>query len=65
MTRDLQRLADYLAHILEAIERISSYIGNMTGEVFQQSSLVQDAVIRNLEIIGEASNKEGLVEYAR
>ena len=48
MTRDPQRLGDYLAHMLEAIERIEEYV--------LSSDLVQDAVVRNFEIIGEASN---------
>jgi len=56
MTRDQQRLADYLAHITEAIERIDGYTGNMDEATFLNNPLVQDAVIRNLEIIGEASN---------
>jgi uncharacterized protein with HEPN domain len=56
MTRDQQRLADYLAHILEAIERIGRYTGHMDEVAFLNDPLVQDAVIRNLEIIGEASN---------
>jgi hypothetical protein len=29
MTREQKRLADYLAHIIEAIERIDRYTGNM------------------------------------
>ncbi|MDD5036378.1 MAG: DUF86 domain-containing protein [Methylococcaceae bacterium] len=53
MSRDQQRLADYLAHILEAIDR---YTGDMDEVVFLNNSLVQDAMIRNFEIIGEASN---------
>ncbi|MDE2156073.1 MAG: DUF86 domain-containing protein [Xanthomonadaceae bacterium] len=56
MSRDRQRLADYLAHILEAIERIECYTEDMHELAFSQSPLVQDAVIRNLEIIGEASH---------
>jgi uncharacterized protein with HEPN domain len=56
MTRDRQRLDDYLAHIVEAIERIHRYTGNMDEATFLDNALVQDAVIRNLEIIGEASN---------
>lgn len=56
MSRDQRRLADYLAHILEAIERIQRYTERV-GEVgFLQSELIQDAVIRNFEIIGEASH---------
>lgn len=56
MSRDQQRLADYLAHILEAIERIDRYTGDMDEQAFLNNQLVQDAVIRNFEIIGEASN---------
>jgi uncharacterized protein with HEPN domain len=56
MSRDQQRLADYLAHILEAIERIDRYTHDMDERSFLNNPLVQDAVIRNLEIIGEASN---------
>jgi len=56
MTRGQRRLADYLGHIIEAIERIERYTGEMDEVVFLGDQLVQDAVIRNLEIIGEASN---------
>ena len=56
MTRDQQRLADYLAHIAQAIERIDRYTGSMDEVAFLNNQLVQDAVIRNFEIIGEASN---------
>ena len=51
-----QRLSDYLAHILQAIERIARYTLDMTEEEFVGDELTQDAVIRNLEVIGEASN---------
>jgi len=44
----------YLVHIQEAIERIMSY--SAAGqEDFLGNRLVQDGVIRNFEIIGEAS----------
>ena len=56
MTRDPQRLADYLAHVLEAIARIEEYVSDMDEVAFLGNKLVQDAVIRNFEIIGEASN---------
>lgn len=59
MTRDQQRLTDYLAHILEAIERIEAYVSDMDELAFLGSKLVQDAVIRNFEVIGEASNNIG------
>lgn len=54
MSRDMQRLADYLAHILEAIERIDRYTEDMSEVAFLESEMAQDAVIRNFEIIGEA-----------
>ena len=57
MTRDQQRLIDYLDHILEAIERIDRYTADMDEVAFLKNQLIQDAVIRNLEIVGEASNK--------
>lgn len=59
MSRDQQRLADYLEHIVEAIDRIVRYTESMDEIAFLQNSLVQDAVIRNFEIVGEASNNIG------
>lgn len=56
MSRDPQRLADYLAHIAEAIGRIDRYTANLDESTFLNDQLVQDAVVRNLEILGEASN---------
>jgi uncharacterized protein with HEPN domain len=56
MSRDPQRLHDYLAHILQAIERIEKYTENFIELTFLENQMVQDAVIRNFEIIGEASN---------
>lgn len=59
--KDAMRIPDYLEHILEALKRIFDYVEDI-GEVgFLTNALVQDAVLRNLEIIGEASNK--LVRY--
>ncbi|GAB1386927.1 DUF86 domain-containing protein [Melaminivora sp.] len=55
MTKVL-RVPDYLEHILNAIERIDRYTKDMEEVAFLSSELVQDAVIRNIEIIGEASN---------
>ena len=55
MTKAL-RVPDYLSHILRAIERIGRYTAGMDEGGFLYSELVQDAVIRNIEIIGEAAN---------
>ncbi|MFH1730590.1 MAG: DUF86 domain-containing protein [Planctomycetota bacterium] len=43
----------YLEQILEAVEKILSYVAGGREE-FMRNSLVQDGVIRNFEIIGEA-----------
>jgi len=55
MTKSL-RVPDYLGHILLAIERIDRYTADLDEVGFLGNELVQDAVIRNIEIIGEASN---------
>jgi uncharacterized protein with HEPN domain len=55
LTHDDLRLQYYLGHILEAIERIGRYTAGLDEATFKQNSMVQDAVIRNLKIIGEAS----------
>ncbi len=46
----------YLRHILDAIEKIEQYMGNHTLEEFEEDSLLQDGIIRGLEVIGEASS---------
>lgn len=50
------RLPDYLGHIVDAVERINRYTEGMDEATYSENSMVQDAVIRNIEIIGEASN---------
>lgn len=56
MSHDKQRLNDYLTHIIEAVDRINKYTADLDSNSFLKSSLIQDAVIRNIEIIGEASH---------
>jgi uncharacterized protein with HEPN domain len=46
----------YLAHILECIDRIERYTRG-GREAFFREALIQDAVIRNMEIIGEAAKR--------
>ena len=55
MSRDPLRVPDYLDHIIEAIRRIQKYCEDTDQTAFLLNQLVQDAVIRNFEIIGEAS----------
>jgi len=45
----------YLKDILEAIEKINNYTKSLSFEEFSQNTMIVDAVIRNFEIIGEAT----------
>jgi uncharacterized protein with HEPN domain len=56
------RVQDYIEHMLGAIERIESYVHDLDQAAFERNTLVQDAVIRNFEIIGEAANKIQLAD---
>ena len=47
----------YLLHILDSIKWIESYVSDISQEQFLNNHLVQDAIIRQIEIIGEASKK--------
>lgn len=51
-----QRRTDYLRHILEAIDTIQAYTFGMDAAAFIADRKTCDAVIRNIEIIGEACN---------
>jgi len=47
----------YLEDIRKAILRIEKYINQVGFEEFEADLIRQDAIIRRLEIIGEAANK--------
>lgn len=53
----MQRDREYLLDILEAAKLAIEYIGEKTREEFFSDSQCQDAVIRRLEIIGEAARR--------
>jgi uncharacterized protein with HEPN domain len=53
----MNRDATYLGHIAEAIEKIETYLDGVTRETFTESSIIRDAVLRNLEVISEASRR--------
>lgn len=55
-----QRDSMYLKHVLDAISRIEEYTREMTYEGFLDSHLHQDGVIRQIEVIGEATKKVSL-----
>ena len=46
----------YLEHILDSIAAIETYVA-AGRESFLRERMIQDAVIRNFEIIGEAANR--------
>ena len=52
-----QRLKAYLDHMIQAIEQVFEYLADVTEAQFLSSRLLQDAVVRNLEVIGEAANQ--------
>jgi uncharacterized protein with HEPN domain len=43
--------------ILSFTHKIQSYVGSMSREEFENSGMTYDAVVRNVELIGEASKK--------
>jgi uncharacterized protein with HEPN domain len=47
----------YLLHIIDAITNIENYTKGISEKDFYENKLVQDAVVRNLEIIGEAAKR--------
>ncbi len=47
----------YLMHILDAISRIEEYTEGMKYEDFMNNNLVQASVVREIEIIGEATKR--------
>lgn len=44
----------FLDDILESINRIENYTSSISLNEFMNNNMIQDAVVRNLEIIGEA-----------
>ena len=47
----------YLKHILSAILKIEKYTKDISNIGFKKQDLVQDGVVRQIEIIGEATKK--------
>jgi uncharacterized protein with HEPN domain len=47
----------YLKDVMDAISKIERYVANLRFDEFRDNELVIDAVVRNLEIIGEATKK--------
>jgi uncharacterized protein with HEPN domain len=47
----------YLRHMIDALRRLERYVGGTTRDAFGNDPLVQDAVIRQLTVLGEAAGK--------
>lgn len=47
----------YLNDIKQCIQKIQQYTKDLSFEEFQKNEMIVDAVVRNIEIIGEASNQ--------
>lgn len=47
----------YLKHIRDAIGKIQGYTRGVSESAFRSNTLIQDAVIRQIEIIGEATKR--------
>ena len=47
----------YIEHILQSIDRIESYLAGKDHQSFSNDFMLQDAVVRQLEIIGEATKR--------
>jgi uncharacterized protein with HEPN domain len=52
-----KRYEVYIQDIREAIKKIEKYTDGIDSKEFEDNSIISDAVIRNLEIIGEAAKK--------
>lgn len=44
----------YLYDIIECCDRVADYINGVSEEVYQSNPMLQDALVRNIEVIGEA-----------
>jgi uncharacterized protein with HEPN domain len=56
MSRHAFRVRDYLEHVTEAVRRIAEYTAGISENEFLANRLMQDAVMRNFGVLGEAAN---------
>ena len=48
----------YLIHLSESIEKIESYTKGLDFPSFMQNTLIQDAVLRNLQVLAESTQRQ-------
>ena len=53
--REKPRDKERLLHIIEAIDNICEFVENKTFAIYKSDKILRFAVIKNLEIIGEAA----------
>ncbi len=56
---------DYLHDILDAVDNAESFVEGMSFEQFAKDKKTLNAVVRSLEIIGEAAKNIGKTEAAK
>ena len=47
----------YRYHILESIDKIVGYVDGINRDEFLESTLIQDAVLRNLQVLAESTQR--------
>jgi uncharacterized protein with HEPN domain len=47
----------YLRHMLDAIDRVAEAVSRTTLRDFEKDWVIQDAIIRELQIVGEAAGR--------
>lgn len=47
----------YLIHISESVDRIEAYTANLDFSAFKKQVMVQDAVLRNLQVLAESTQR--------
>ena len=47
----------FLRHILDCVHRVETYLRDVDQAAFLSNTLVQDAVLRQIEVIGEATKR--------
>lgn len=57
LSTNVEKTAKYTKHIFDAIDSIERYLKDKNYEEFKENSMLQDAVIRKIEVIGEATKK--------
>lgn len=58
--KEVKKDSVYLKHILECVNNILNYTKDVSDKEFFSNKMMKDAVVRNFEIIGEATKRISL-----